>query len=116
MAGHDESGSDPALERMVEFAHALPGSFSADIWLAYFAGVATEKRWLCQIEADLHGGIFGIWAESAQEATELAIREAGGECRTVARETSRSKHSGTGGGGGASPPSSSPGGGLAENL
>jgi hypothetical protein len=76
MVGNDESGSDPALERMVEFAQAVPGSFSAEIWLAYFAGVTAEKRWLCQIEADLYGGIFGIWAESAQEATELAIREA----------------------------------------
>jgi hypothetical protein len=76
MTDETGSGADSVLETMVEFANAVPGAFSAEIWLAYFPGVSTDKQWLCQIEADLHGGIFGIWASSPDRAVGLAIKQA----------------------------------------
>src|SRR5580658_10027571 len=76
MAGVGDSGDDLVLESMVEFANAVPGAFSAEIWLGYLPGVSTDKQWVCRIEADLQRGEFGVWSTSAHEATALAIQEA----------------------------------------
>jgi hypothetical protein len=43
--------------------------------LATFLGSATAKRWICQIEADIHGSTFGIWSSRPEEAVELATTE-----------------------------------------
>jgi hypothetical protein len=76
MNAKDDPSIEQAVENMVEAARALPGAYSAEISLSYFAGVTNDKRWICEIDADIHGDRFGIWATTPQEAIELAIREA----------------------------------------
>jgi hypothetical protein len=76
----------PALtevEAIVEPAHALPQAVSAEIWIAYFPGVGTDERWLCQIDADGRAAMAGVWGTTARQAVERAVHEVGDQvtCR-----------------------------------
>lgn len=45
---------EQALALLVEMANALPGAFSAEVALGYLAGVVDDKRWTCEVEADIY--------------------------------------------------------------
>ena len=67
---------EPTFEKMINAAHALGGTYSAEISVGYHAGVSNDKRWVCFIEADIHNGMFGIWSSTPQDAVERATTEA----------------------------------------
>lgn len=71
-----EDSLEPTFEKMVSVAHALGGTYGAEISIGYHAGVSSSKRWLCFIEADIHKGMFGIWSSTPQDAVDLATTEA----------------------------------------
>src|SRR5664280_1535878 len=76
MTDENASSIEQALERLAETAKSLPGAFSAEVALCFYAGVTDEKRWACEVEADIYGNHFTVWGVSPEEAIDLAVAEA----------------------------------------
>jgi len=71
-----ETTGEPTLDMMMEAANALKGSYFAEISLGYHPGVTNGKHWLCSVEADIRGAMFGLWASTPQEAVRHTSAEA----------------------------------------
>jgi hypothetical protein len=76
MKSTGDEAVEQTLSQLVQMTHALPGAFSAEASLSYFAGVVDSKRWSCEVEADILGQQFTVWGSSPQQVIELAIAEA----------------------------------------
>jgi hypothetical protein len=76
MTDEHASSIEQAVERLVETAESLPGTFSPEVALWFFPGVITKKRWACEVEADIYGNHFTVWGLSPEEAIDLGVAEA----------------------------------------
>jgi hypothetical protein len=81
MAGRWEDGAmsetaGDALQTLVELGTGLPGSFTAEVGLYFYAGVNADTKWACDVEADIYGNRFRVWGTTPEEAVTRATTEA----------------------------------------
>jgi hypothetical protein len=68
--------SGDALQALVKLGTELPGSFTAEVGLYFFAGVTADTKWACDVEADIYGNAFRVWGTTPEEAVTRATTEA----------------------------------------
>jgi len=71
----EETAGD-ALQALVELGTGLPGSYTAEVGLYFFAGVTADTKWACDVEADIYGNRFRVWGTTPEEAVTRATTEA----------------------------------------
>lgn len=66
-----------AIDRMERAAERLPGSFRGSVALVCHGGViGGAERWACEIDSDIEGAPFAVWAHTAADAVTDGLREA----------------------------------------